>query len=94
MSAKSEQNIRVRNTRQQPVELHLPGRVVVLSPAGAAELEPGEIASPQVQVLLRHRLIQIEASQPAPAESAMAESSAGSPRRRSPRGSSNVEGDK
>lgn len=95
MSTREMRGVRVHNARRQPVELHLPGRTVVLAPAGSADLDPAELSCPQVQVLVRHRLIRIEevAGEPAASEQA-AEPSAPSAKRRPPRGPANVQGDK
>jgi len=49
----------VRNPRQQPVELHLAERVLVVAPGGTAEVAESEVDSPQVQVLVRRRLIEL-----------------------------------
>jgi hypothetical protein len=54
--------VTVRNTRQQPVELHVADRVVVVAPGSAADLEESELDSPQVQVLVRRRLIELKPS--------------------------------
>lgn len=59
--------ISVRNQTDQPVELHLPERVVVLGVSGAAELSAEEALSPQVSHLaagLRISLHEIEETPP------------------------------
>jgi hypothetical protein len=57
------EEIRVRyvvtNHQNQPVELHLATAVVVLEPRGEAEVQESDLATPQLQVLQRQRLITI-----------------------------------
>lgn len=48
-----------RNLRDQPTELHLPDRVVVMPPRGEVALSPADRAAPQVQVLERRRVLAV-----------------------------------
>jgi hypothetical protein len=48
---------RVFNMQNQAVELHFNNQVVVISSMGQVELTEDELATPQVQVLLRRRFI-------------------------------------
>ena len=57
--SESSKLMMVRNARQQPVELHLAERVLVVAPGGTAELAGSEVDSPQVQTLVRRRLIEL-----------------------------------
>jgi hypothetical protein len=45
------------NYRNQPVELHLPGGLIVLPPRGRATLAQADLASPQLRVLEASRVI-------------------------------------
>lgn len=47
----------VRNDQEQPIELHLPGGVLVLLPGETAELSEADLAVPQLQVLCQSRRI-------------------------------------
>lgn len=47
------------NQRDQPVELHLAGGVVVLGPRQSIELDEHAAASPQVAALERRRLVAV-----------------------------------
>ena len=52
-----EETVRLRNRRQQPVELHLPSGVLVLPPGGEAQVARSVLAAPQVALLIaRHAL--------------------------------------
>jgi hypothetical protein len=60
MSEQEGQKHLALNQRDQPVELHFEGRVVVLPPYGQAELNKYELESPQLQMLVRERLVTVE----------------------------------
>jgi len=60
MSKSEDEKYLVLNQRDQPIELHLAERVLVLTPHGAAELDGNEIGSPQLQTLAYQRLISLE----------------------------------
>jgi hypothetical protein len=47
----------VRNEQDQPLELHLPSGVVLLAPGQSIELPEADLATPQLQVLRRTRLV-------------------------------------
>jgi hypothetical protein len=55
-----EETVRLRNRRQQPVELHLPHGVLVLPPAGDALVSPSVLTTPQVSWLLSRRVLSTE----------------------------------
>jgi hypothetical protein len=63
------------NQRDQPVELHLAGGVVVLGPRQSIELDDETAASPQVVVLERRRHVTVKRrdDEPTPAPAAVAE---------------------
>ncbi|NNF58325.1 MAG: ComEA family DNA-binding protein [Rhodothermaceae bacterium] len=54
----------VRNLRNQPVELHLRGRDLVLPPRGEAPLTDAERDTPQLRVLEQRRLLAIRPRTP------------------------------
>ena len=54
----------VVNERDQPVELHLADRVVVVPAFGAASLTEQDVRVPQVQMLIAQRLITARESVP------------------------------
>jgi hypothetical protein len=58
---------RITNLRAQPLELHLPGRVLVLEPRGQAEVGEGEVTVPQLAHLARRRLVSVRRESAAPA---------------------------
>ncbi len=49
----------ITNQRAQPLELHLPGRVLIVGPHAQAELSAAELAEPQLQHLRRRRLLHV-----------------------------------
>lgn len=55
----SSQRFRVINQRDQPVELHCGGRVVILASRAAAELSASEVSEPQLLGLERRGLLAI-----------------------------------
>lgn len=55
------------NQRNQPVELHLAGGVVVLGPRQSIELDEHAAAAPQVTALERRRLLVIRPRDDEPA---------------------------
>lgn len=55
------------NQRDQPVELHLPGGVVVLGPRQTIELDEDAAASPQVAMLERRRHLVVRPLEDEPA---------------------------
>ena len=83
MSEPPENRYRVINQRDQPVELHCGGQVVVLAARAIAELGDSEIAQPQLQGLARRGLLSIQPLPEAePAEDETAEAkAAGKPTR-------------
>ncbi len=62
-----EGNVRLRNRRQQPVELHLPGGVLVLPPHGETLVAPSMLATPQLAWLVARKAL---AAEPEPATAA------------------------
>jgi len=60
----------VTNHQNQPVELHLATAVVLLEPRGEVEVQESDLATPQLQVLRRNRLITmrqvVESPEPRP----------------------------
>ena len=59
MSESSVRNYSVFNHREQPVEIHLENRVVVLGPGETTQLAEGEVSSQHLQALHRLRLITV-----------------------------------
>lgn len=57
---KSEEKYLILSQCNQPIELHLAERVLVLTPHGTAELDGDEITSPQLQILVHQRFITVE----------------------------------
>jgi hypothetical protein len=53
------ERLTVINHRDQPAELHLRSKVLVLPPGGTAEVDAEEASVPQVAVLVRQRLISL-----------------------------------
>jgi len=53
MSEKAEAGRRVVNQRDQPVELHLVGGVVVVPPLGTAEISESDLDASQIRQLRR-----------------------------------------
>lgn len=45
------------NHQNQPLELHLPGGVVVIGPRGEREVLESDLSVPQVRVLARARIV-------------------------------------
>ncbi len=79
----SSQRFRVINQRDQPVELHCGGRVVILASRAAAELSGSEVSEPQLVGLERRGLLAIRAlPKPPEAQSAEAKKPARKPRSR------------
>lgn len=78
----------VLNQRDQPVELHLAGGVVVVPPRGQVELSADDVTSPQLQALMQRRVFVVRLAPPptepeAETPSADAETPAPKRRRRS-----------
>ena len=62
---------KLHNQSAQPIELHLPERVLVLAAHGSAEIEEGAKNSAQLQVLLKtHQVSMSEAGAGEPAKPA------------------------
>jgi hypothetical protein len=61
----SENTVRLRNRRQQPVEVHLPYGVIVLPPGGDAVVSSSALATPQLSYLVRSEKVWIESVAPA-----------------------------
>lgn len=57
MNKDATNRYRVFNMQNQAVELHFNNQVVVIPSTGQVELTEDELATPQVQVLLRRRFI-------------------------------------
>jgi hypothetical protein len=55
---------RLINQRAQPLELHLPSRVVVIAPQTEIELSEAEASTPQITSLVKRRYISVRALQP------------------------------
>jgi hypothetical protein len=60
------------NQRDQPVELHLPGGVVVLGPRQTLELDEDVAVSPQLAVLERRRHVVVQRLEDEPTPTASA----------------------
>jgi len=75
------------NQRDQPVELHVAGGVVVLGPRQSIELDDDAAACPQVVVLVRRRHVALRRGEggptPAPAKTTTTQ---GDTRRKATRG--------
>lgn len=79
----SSQRFRVINQRDQPVELHCGGRVVILASHAAAELSASEVSEPQLVGLERRGLLAIRAvPEPPEVKTAEAKKPVRKPRRR------------
>lgn len=57
----------VLNQRDQPVELHGAGGVVVVPPRGQVEVSADDVVSPQLQALVQRRVLVVRPAPP-PAE--------------------------
>jgi hypothetical protein len=86
------------NLRDQPVELHAGEKVTVLGPRETVEVEEGDAGTPQIQVLVRQRLLAVrqvaEAGSERTAERAAEKAAEGAAKKKAARGpQTNVKGD-
>jgi hypothetical protein len=57
------------NLRDQPVELHVADKVTVLGPRETVEVDESDAGTPQIQVLVRQRLLAVrQAAEVEPAD--------------------------
>jgi len=73
----------VRNHQNQPLELHFPGGVLVVSPHAEAEIREADLEHGQLKVFRKQRLVSVreeaEAADIQPADAAGAEKDATTP---------------